>query len=357
MPGFCLRHLFRFVFRLCLFLAPIIYATAAKAGDIGIHVLPRDMDNLTLDNYIEALDLGAEAGANVFFNGPRWSEMEAKSGVYTLDAPLGGARYALERGKLKGTYFGLQLINTVKRELPPDLEHKAWDDPVMTERLDKLAAEIQKFFGKSPPLAISVGNEVDIYFEKYPDELDSYLLFLKRAKAVFEKHFPGTPVGTTVTFDGLMKGRKPYIEKLIRGSDVVFFTYYPVIDLKPLPLADINEHLETMTSLAGSRRFVLQEVGYPASPDLGLSEDIQNDFYKAIIPLLMRSKKIEASFIFALHDLPPGLCNSLMGYYGAIGWPSDLRSKFQSFLCTLGLRQSDGTPRKAYETVKSLLID
>ncbi len=52
--------------------------------------------------------------------------------------------------------------------------------------------------------------------------------------------------------------------------------------------------------------------------------------------------------LFLLHDLPPQLCADLSLYYGLPNQPT-----FTSFLCTQGLRRADGTPRPAWDAVRT----
>lgn len=46
---------------------------------------------------------------------------------------------------------------------------------------------------------------------------------------------------------------------------------------------------------------------------------------------------------FLLHDMPPQMCDELTKYYDL---PNNLN--FRSYLCSLGLRQSDGRPKLAW---------
>lgn len=326
----------------------------ARAGEIGIIPFPKDFHALTIPNFLEAVTLAKQAGSTIVLTAPKWSEMEPSKSKFTMDHPLGGSKYALEQGMDKGNYLGIQLINTVKREVPADLEKTDWDDPMMIARFENLVAAIAA--ENMPVKAISIGNEVDIYFEQHPQELDAYVHFLNSARPVLRKYFPNVRVGTTVTFEGLKKGRAEMISRLVDASDIIYFTYYPVIDLKPLPVSDAPEHLEMMTKAARGKQVVLQEINYPASEYLGSGNEEQSEFFEIVLPYLQKSEQIEASFIFALHDFSPPTCDMLIGYYGATAWPEEYQRGFREFICTLGLRYSDGKPRPSYDTVRKILI-
>lgn len=315
--------------------------------------MPRDVHALTLDNYVNAVSQSRDAGATITLTSPTWREMEPSPGVYDFEGPLGGSLYQLTQGMGMGHYFGIQLINTSVKELPADLAGRSWTDPVVLARFEKLVAALKN--QKISVNAISVGNEVDVYFASHPQELAPYLQFLRAAKPVIKRYFPNVRVGTTVTFEGLKTGRQAAISQLVDATDIVFFTYYPVIDLVPLPLKDVPAHVNAMVSAAKGRQVVVQEFSFPASRAVGSSESLQATFFRVVLPLLMTNPKVEASFIYALHDLSPTYCDMQLSYYGAGGYSVAVQDRFKEYLCTLGLRRNDGGARMSYEVVRQKL--
>ncbi|MCB1839555.1 MAG: glycosyl hydrolase 53 family protein [Alphaproteobacteria bacterium] len=334
-----------------IFFAPFV--SPALAGDAGIVPLPKDMDTLTLENYVEAVKDTAAMGANATLLAPNWREMEPQPSSFDFDKPIGGALYSISEG-MSQLYLNLQIINTIKRELPPDLSLSRWDDPKLLERFEALikALKDQK---QLAPLCVSIGNEVDVYFESHPDELEPYLSFLTSARRVIRKYFGNIPVGVTVTFEGTLKDRLQIIQKLAEKSDILYFTYYPVIDFKILDFKDIPKHLEKMKSLAGDKKIVIQEIGFPSGTLIGSGKEKQAEFFKTALPVFLKDGQVDTVFVFALHDFSPGVCNNLLGYYAASGWPQDFQSKFKDFLCTLGLRDSEGIEKPALSEVRKIL--
>lgn len=329
-------------------------AGAAKAGRIGILPIPRDVHEVTLENYLDALTKSREAGGTITLTAPTWREMEPTPGVFEMDGALGGSLYAVTQGMGQAHYLGIQLINTTTRELPTDLQGLAWDDPVLLARFKKLMLALRS---KGLVLnGVSVGNEVDVYFDSHPLELPAYLRFLKNAKSAIKALFPGMRVGTTVTFEGLKAGRNTTIGALVNASDLVFYTYYPVVGLQLLPLEDASLHLQAMVTAAQGKPIVLQELGYPASTNLGSSEIRQSMFFSQVLPLLKQSSQMEASFIYGLHDLSAPYCDMLVSYHGGAAYAQVYQDLLKDTLCTLGLRHSDGTPRPSFDTVRALLV-
>jgi hypothetical protein len=67
----------------------------------------------------------------------------------------------------------------------------------------------------------------------------------------------------------------------------------------------------------------------------------------------MKRGEILESSVFALHDFDEDFCNYLTKYYGFGGLQklNPVVSGFKSFLCSLGLRNADGTSKPAWETL------
>jgi len=102
-----------------------------------------------------------------------------------------------------------------------------------------------------------------------------------------------------------------------------------------------------MVDLAKGRPLILQEVGYPSSAILSSSDQKQAQFVTQVFRAWKANgNRIPFLNFFLLHDLPTQSCIELAKYYGL---PSD--RNFQSFLCSLGLRQSDGRPKLAWTSL------
>ncbi|HWD41864.1 MAG TPA: hypothetical protein VG944_23695, partial [Fimbriimonas sp.] len=88
---------------------------------------------------------------------------------------------------------------------------------------------------------------------------------------------------------------------------------------------------------------LLQEIGYPASPENGSSEQKQAQFIDEVFKQLetLDSKVPFASF-FLQTDFGTAQLDAFTGYYGVS------EASFRSFLGSLGLHDSTGKPRQAW---------
>lgn len=281
-----------------------------------------------------------------------WEKLEPEKGdTDALTKELGGVRYSIANGLNQGQYYGVTVIDTVKRVLPSDIMDISWDDPALIKRyadmIGRLKAELA-----TPPDYLVIANESDVYFENHPDEIEAFLKFAVSAQKIVKDIFPTTKVGFTVTFESLSKGgaRTAFAKQLIGISDAAFLTYYPIIDMIPTKPEDTPTQLDMILKIAGEKPVILQEIGYP-SIIKGSSEAQQAQFFETIIPAIQKRPQIKFASIFALHDFDEKGCKGLIGYYGMDGLFSMTQQgkDFQSFLCSLGLLHADGSPKPAWD--------
>jgi len=329
-----------------------VFALPAHATEWGVLPLPKNALSMRPEDYAEAVDLAMGIKAPINVSLLSWKDLEPKAGVYDVKNRLGGMAYSFTKG-MSG-YFGISLINTLKRDMPDDLIDMEWSDPALLPRFEKLLDQVAS---QLPPQHVPyfvIGNEVDVYFEKHPDEVQAYLGFYRAARAMVKQRFPNTKVGITVTYEGLKKGRESLVATMVSESDAAFFTFYPFLDLKVLPPATIPPMLDEVIAAAQGKDILLQEIGYPSSPLIGSSPALQAEFFTVILPAIKARPQIKVASVFLMHDLEPKLCDMLTGYYGADQW-GDKTAPFKAFLCTLGVRGFEGTPKPAWDVIAKLL--
>lgn len=328
-------------------------AVPVHAADISIMAIPREVSKLRAEDYLDTLKTIREAApGKLFVSLWTWEKLEPEKDETIVEKELGGINYAIEEHGFI-PYCGVTVIDTVKRVLPEDLRDAAWDDPRLITRYREIIQQVKKYQA-APPAYFVIANEADVYFEKHPDELPAFLHFVASAKRAIREAFPEAVIGISGTYEGLHRGgeRARIVRSLIAASDAAFYTFYPVIDLKPVAPAQTPALLDAMIRAAGDKAVVLQEVGYP-SRLAATSPQLQADFFATIIPAIQSRPQIAVAAIFALHDFDEATCDYLGGYYGFGGlakmtpWVRD----FRAFICSLGLKEADGTPKPSWSAV------
>lgn len=239
--------------------------------------------------------------------------------------------------------LGLQVLNTTAKEAPADLQAVAFDSPAMTARFRALLDAVVPVLNGHVKY-LSIGNEVDVYLSR-TGEWEAYRRFYEDAATYVRTRFPGVKVGVTTIYGALAGPDGTRIRSLNATSDVWIFTYYPLgSDFHPTGPASVGSAFPAMVAAAGAKPVVVQELGYPSAPLLDSSEQEQADFLANAFPAwAAQGDRIPFVNVFALHDFDPALCLQLASYYGVVG-----HADFEAFLCSLGLRRADGTPKTAW---------
>jgi hypothetical protein len=328
--------------------APGARAAQLEAGTraVGITLVPRGGPKFTNRNVSSAINRAQAAGVDAaqLFN--NWSELEPAAGQYqtaNLSAPLQGLGGQLGWNLM----LTIGVINTVKRETPPDLTNVAWDDPGMISRFEALFDHIQPLFNARLQY-ISIGNEVDVYFLLHPGEFPAYVTFYDTIVAYIHAHAPGLQVGVTTAFSNTFGAAQSMVTQLTQNSDAIIFTYYPLqanFDPEPpdVPLTDFP----MMVQFAGGRPVILQEVGYPSARKLASSPKLQRQFVQNVFQAWSNAgPAIPFLIYFGMHDFSRKYTNGLVTYYGI----NDPTGHFAAYLRSLGLRHVDDSAKPGWKS-------
>jgi len=293
---------------------------------------------------VAAIDMVYNAGARGQFISYTWKNLEPSAGNFALNDLSNGIDY-LGRTRGMRLLIGIQVINTTGKEIPTDLAGTAFDSPVMLNRFHALLDAIfPRLNGQV--LYLSIGNEVDVYLANHRAEWPAYKAFYNDALAYVHAHQPSIKVGVTATFSGASGSTRTQVADLNSGSDIWILTYYPLGPaFVPFDPAVALTDIPAMVAMTGGRPLVLQEVGYPTSATLSSNEAQQARFVNNVYTAWSaNSAAIPFLNYFALHDFSPAQCDQWGAYYGL---PNDVN--FKAYLCSLGLRQLDGTPKQGWQ--------
>jgi hypothetical protein len=311
---------------------------------LAISASPRTEPKAEGQYWVDAVNMVVTSGAQGAFHSATWSSLEPRPQGYALD-DLTGSFDGLGKQRNLELLLGIQVINTTAKEVPADLAAVPFDSPSMIQRFHQLIDAV-KPKTNSHLGYLSVGNEVDVYLSSHPAEFGAYRKFYEDAVDYAHTVLPGVKVGVTVTFDASTGPFSAQLTDLNRKSDIVVMTYYPLGErFKVRPPGSARQDIPKMVKWARGRPLVVQEVGYPTAPELASSEQSQSDFVDAVFSAWKEAGgAIPFLNFFLLHDIPKSMCEEFGRYYGL---PDD--TNFKAYLCTLGLRQRDGTPKLGWK--------
>lgn len=326
--------------------APAAKASAAPSKTpqrLAISAIPRQQPPPTTQDFIAAADLVASTGVRAGYESITWKDLEPATGL----AKEKDALAYLGRSREWDLLFGVKVIDTTVKAVPPDLLAVAFDSPVMQRRFHALIDAMRPIV-KEHVRYLSIGNEVDAYLSAHPDQWAAYRRFYADAVGYVHSVLPGILVGVTSIFDHASGAARSEISALAQLSDVSIFTYYPLGDrFVPRPPETATDDILEMVTLAQGRPVVIQEVGYPSAAQLSSSERSQAAFVTRVLDAWRRAG-VRIPFLnwFALHDFTTAMCQQFGTYYGL---PGD--ANFKAYLCSLGLRRVDGSPKLAWQAM------
>lgn len=313
---------------------------------LSISASPRLDPPPTPIDFLAGFDLAYRAGARGGYVSYLWSDLEPRPGAFDLTSLRNDLDY-MARVRGLAIEVNLQILNTTDKETPPDLSATPFDDPTMLSRFQALFDAIRPTLD-SHVRYLAIGNEVDVYLETHPDEWPAYRSFYQRAADYVRQQAPWLQVGVTATFGGARGTAAANVADLNQASDVWILTYYPLEGIfQATNPAAPDADFPAMVDLAGGKPIVLQEVGYPTAERLASSEAEQAGFVDHVFRAWQAAgDAIPFLNYFLLHDLTSSMCDDLLGYYG---FPHE---DFKAFLCSLGLRQADGTAKQGWEAFR-----
>lgn len=111
--------------------------------------------------------------------------------------------------------------------------------------------------------------------------------------------------------------------------------------------SSVRADMQSMVNIAGGKKVVVQEWGYPSSPVVSASPQRQADFIAHTFAAWRSHGTARIPFVsfFKRRDWDDAHCRALTGQTGG--------QNFYEFMCSLGLLNNDGSAKPAYLTLQS----
>jgi hypothetical protein len=304
------------------------------------------------------------AGASAYVLPVSWSDLEPRPGEIDTSALEDGLTILQSLGL--SPYLSITTINTVKLTLPADLmtadgyalaDGRRFDDPIVLDRFARLLDAVVPLLAGHGGFFVSVGNEVEGWLEPRPDDVPGFVAFVAAARAHTRALAPGLGVGATITHGGVVRG-VDFLDDLLAVSDAAAYTYYPLHDdFTVRDPAVATADLAQMVAAAGDLPVLFQEVGYPSGEapvaQNGSSQEMQRAFITAFFAAMGEVPQVRFASVLQLGDWSPAVCDAFVQYYTGL----DALPVLHEYLCSLGLRAYDGTPKPAYEAFLNAVQD
>jgi hypothetical protein len=324
---------------------------------IGIEGIPEHGDGASWK-------AASELKLNLAMQWASWDESVPYSYSWTASPSKDEFKQHLVRLKKQGYTIAIAdtSVHMDQKHLPKDLEGKRFNDPEVLARWAQHLEDFLARYGDEVDF-LNLGNEVDLYFGSHQDEWEDYITFFERGAATVRRLRPAITIGV------VLKPEKWSLTKCWRAlepfCDFLAVTYYPpnsMFETSPTAEAFSPDHPKHFTKeferafrFAGEKPVMIIEVGAASDPVIGSSPELQ------------------AQFIRLLFEWLPGKEDRLLGmlWLTAQDWPRERIKKdltgdlsasllemdpFMRFLCSLGLKYEDGTPKPGYAAFREEMI-
>lgn len=308
---------------------------------IGLDPNPKAGSQYDRRSWAESIALMHTTGANHYHYAKYWAELERNPGIYDLDE----VRFIVANSAHLPMAFNLRVVDAGARNMPEAYKSLAWDSPAMIGHISNVIRELAPALG-TRPWSYAIGNEVNIYLSRHPEEIAAYGRMLQAIKPVVKGLHPEASYSTCL--ESLVAGQLSTLyAPLVPALDHVTFTYYPLTaDFAVRGPNALAADLPGLLAAAAPRAVLLQELGYPTSALLGSSPEQQRAFIENAFTTLRgvgTSKVLGATVLFQA-DLPNWLVDDIARQYGAAN--SD---RFKAFIQTLGVRDEKDVAKPAWE--------
>jgi hypothetical protein len=323
-----------------------------ESGKLGMVVNPANDD--PLQGTYAALRLAKESGVQVVHTYQNWAAIERQPGQYSWS----WQDYLMDL--YHGEGFELSLVfdlihTTVRGDTPYDLANLPFDNPLFIQRFTDF---ILAFLDRYPDQVhyLSIGNEVNDYFVNHRGEVDAYRTFFLSVKNAIATRHPDVLVSMTYAFHDAENQDSLGVVQQLNLGDFLPFTLYIYGDgfRFDRQAAELGGYLDRMLAFAGEKPLAIAELGWSTSANLGASQGDQAAFVQEVFNLLpqYRSQVLYLTW-FSLHDGVPENCRqaalSFIPHLPELAEDKVFMSDFINFLCYLGLRESDGTPKLGWD--------
>ncbi|MGC1122684.1 MAG: hypothetical protein WBA22_16500 [Candidatus Methanofastidiosia archaeon] len=315
-------------------------------GKLGMWINPKEGD---MAHYDEALSLAREAQVQLAHVYVQWGLVEKSKDEYDWKIP----DYILGKFEKYGfeAVVVIPVIFTTKLDvMPSDLQFAGFSDPEIVSRFVKFSEQFLERY-KSTVKYLIIGNEVDVYLSLHPECITDFKALVEAVARISD-----IPVGTELAIHSVVQSKTEDIARRVIAGDMVFYTLYPTGENFSFGghVEDAATYFDAMFTLAGSRKIAVVETSWSSSPSLESSEETQAQYIKELFQILTQNRdRIEFLMWITLYDSTPQECEESAKFFVTGVNDQMLKDKktmgrFAEFMCHLGLRRTDGTPKPAW---------
>ena len=336
---------------LLLFLSLLAFQSQAQCPKTKygiVPVWPIIWDNVERVDWLTDM---SDLGMGYLHTIENWRSLQEMLDSNTFSTMIDNIEYAKNILGYDKYLFLFQNPATYVNSMPPYVCGSPWtDETVMRDiygfvcnLLDSMHHVIDYF---------AFGGEVDLYFKTRPIERDSFLVVASNISDYIDQNYPEIKFGVVLTTRNGIQGDQSMWNLLKPISDMLVVTYWPITSsyhVIPSQIDSVGRDINDLLTAADTLPLVIKESGIPTHPALGGSEALQSYFVRETFIHTMYENQIEIVGYDFLADFDTTQVFYFQAYYNI--WTSD----FYYYIASLGLMDSLGVPKSAYQTYLDML--
>jgi len=228
-------------------------------------------------------------------------------------------------------------------EFPPHYE--SFEDPGFKEEFAEFSVD---FVERYEPDYYFIGGEVEIYLNAHRDEIPAYKELLAYTYKEIKKARPETQVGFVSTYHySTANNATDIIQTLAPEVDLIGYTVHPYEqEYSYKNVSRGLEALEDVKNVVPGKPYAIVETGWSSSSLLESSEEKQVEFLYDFFQFYESS---DAEFIiwFSFHELSD-CSEAAERHLDGMDMDPEYVERFEEFMCSSGLKRTDGTPKKSW---------
>ncbi len=266
----------------------------------------------------------------------------------TLDGNWTVSDYLMEPLAYEGRSAAMVEVihTTVLPEYPRG--YKSFDDPGFKDDFADFSAEFVKRY---KPDYYFVGGEVDDYLYNHRDKIPAFKEILHVTREKVKQANPTTKFGFVVTYhDALTHNATDIAKTLAPEADLIAYTSYGYTGAFVFDnISRGVSYLNGVRDIVPGKSYAILETGWSSSARLNSSEEKQAEFVREYFTFI---NSTDAEFVkwWGIHD-GKNCTESAKSFMTEMPWLENDASfmvPFTEYMCSLGLKHSDGTPKKAW---------
>ena len=322
---------------------------------LATRIFPKGEPEWTDKGFTDAFNKAREGGINIAIWGLQWGKVEPYLGKYDWNF----INYRILKTKQQGFKLALiiEIIRTNKLGmLPKDLPFKGFNDSLIVNAFKKFIRSLLTRY-RGMIHYIFIGNEVNCYFHKYPNQIKYFKNFCQEVIDEIKSIDNGIKVGVVSAYHIAKNYNElDLLKEISEIGDIVGLTIYMEEDYTYPNVNDTEKYFsEILNYLSKNKKIAVTETGWSSNGPRGSIEK-QIEYIKRLSKIAKNNKnRFEFVSWVLIYDISKNLNIKIAESFG-INTETVYGKNFLNWQGSLGLIKNNGIEKPAWTIWKKYML-